>query len=42
LVFEPLGVELPNRALLWKALIFWWAVFFAALMVRRIASLVNP
>ena len=37
-VLEQLGVSMPNRALLWITLVFWWAVCFLALLVRRNAK----
>ncbi|MEO6276649.1 hypothetical protein [Roseateles sp.] len=37
-VLEQLGVSMPNRALLWITLAFWWSVCFLALLVRRNAQ----
>jgi hypothetical protein len=34
-VLEQLGGSMPNRALLWITLVFWWAVCWSALLVRR-------
>ena len=33
-VLEQFGVSMPNRALLWITLVFWWSVCFLALLVR--------
>lgn len=37
-VLEQLGVSMPNRALLWITLAFWWSACFLALLVRRNAK----